>query len=158
MLWRKILPVSLLVCLLWTTSVFAKVSPDDCLGFWLTEDQDATIQVYKANSGKYEGKIVWIRDLHTGKKKQIFDDQNEDKSRHDKPLLGMVNLKGFSFNEDENEWSGGTIYDPVKGKTYSAYMKLKDGKMHLRGFIGFALFGRTSIWTREEKALPKKYQ
>lgn len=158
MLWKKILPVSLLLCSVWATSLQANVGSDVLLGFWLTEEEDATIQIYKSESGKYEGKIVWLKDLHTGKKKQIFDDQNEDKSRHTRPVLGMVNLKNFSFDKKENEWSGGTIYDPVKGKTYSAYMKLKKGKMHLRGYIGISLFGRTSVWTREDQALPKKYR
>lgn len=149
--------MSLLICLLWTTNLLANVESDECLGFWLTENADATIQVYKKENGAFDGKIVWLEDLHTGKKKQIFDDQNEDQSRHKNPILGMINLKDFTFNSKDKEWSGGTIYDPSKGKTYSAKMKLKEGKMYLRGFVGIPLFGRTSIWTRENQAIPKKY-
>jgi uncharacterized protein (DUF2147 family) len=158
MLWKKIWPVSLLVCLLLTTNGFAKTKPDECLGYWFTEKQDATIEIYKNDAGKYEGKIVWLKDLHTGKKKQILDDKNEDESRHDKPILGMVNLKNFIFDNDDEEWQDGTVYDPENGKTYSAYMKMKGGKLHLRGYVGISLFGRTNVWTREEGVIPKMFQ
>ncbi len=51
-----------------------------------------------------------------------------------------------------NEWSGGEILDPDNGKSYSCYIKVKDNgqRLHVRGYIGFSLLGRTQIWHRAE--------
>ncbi|HET9885438.1 MAG TPA: DUF2147 domain-containing protein [Candidatus Binatia bacterium] len=42
--------------------------------------------------------------------------------------------------------------DPENGKIYRAKMKLEDSgnALHVRGFIGISLLGRTQIWVREE--------
>jgi uncharacterized protein (DUF2147 family) len=56
-------------------------------------------------------------------------------------------LKNFSF--DENEWNGGTIYDPENGKTYNCKIAIRDGnKLDVRGYIGISLLGRTETWFR----------
>jgi uncharacterized protein (DUF2147 family) len=131
---------------------------DACVGFWLSEQQDGVIKIVKNSQGKYEGRIVWIRDLHLGKVQKILDVKNQDESRHDKPVLNMINLRDFVFDKDKKQWVDGTVYDPNNGKTYSAYLKMKEGKLHLRGYVGIALFGRTNIWTRERGAIPEMYQ
>lgn len=141
-----------------STLAQAQTKPDDCVGFWFTEEQDGVIKIYKNQAGKFEGRIVWIRDLHTGKVKEILDVNNKDKSRHQKPILNMINLRDFSFNKDKEQWIDGTVYDPNNGKTYSAYLEMKKEKLQLRGFVGIPLFGRTSIWTREQGAIPEMYQ
>ena len=134
------------------------VTADDCIGFWLSEAQDGVIKITKNAQQKYEGRIVWIRDLHTGKVREVLDVKNEDVSRHDKPVLNMLNLKNFVFDSEKAQWVDGTVYDPNNGKTYSAFLKLKDGKLHLRGYVGIPLFGRTNIWTRENGIVPEMYQ
>jgi uncharacterized protein (DUF2147 family) len=48
-----------------------------------------------------------------------------------------------------NQWQGGKLYDPEKGKTYSGKITLvSPNQLDLRGFIGISLLGRTSKWTR----------
>lgn len=123
------------------------ISQDDILGVWLNEDQDAHVEIYKEN-GKYFGKIIWLKfpiDEETGKPK--VDDENPDESLQDKPVLGLVILKDFEFDEDE--WDSGSIYDPKNGKTYDCYMVLNDPEnLKIRGYIGISLIGRTTYWTR----------
>ena len=137
-------------------SLAEKFSADDVLGFWLTKEERAVIQIYK-NGDKYEGKLVWLIDVHTGKKEIVLDDKNPDQELQKRSLQGLVNLRGFKF--DEGEWVDGEIYDPKKGKTYSAKMKLKNqNELHLRGYIGIPMFGRTSEWKRQKNSLPNKYQ
>ena len=47
------------------------------------------------------------------------------------------------------QWSGGSIYDPDTGHTYSCKLELLDpNKLKVRGFLGVSLLGRTQIWTR----------
>ena len=47
---------------------------------------------------------------------------------------------------------GGMILDPESGKVYRAIVKLDGdgGKLSVRGFIGFAILGRTQTWVRDE--------
>jgi uncharacterized protein (DUF2147 family) len=125
-----------------------KYSADLILGKWLNEDKDAHIEVYK-ESGKYFGRIVWLKDPIdeiTGKPK--LDDENSDESLQNRPIMGLVILKDFIFDGDE-EWEDGTIYDPKNGKTYDCYMEIDEqGILKIRGYIGFSWIGRSSYWTR----------
>lgn len=123
---------------------------DDILGVWMNEDKDAQVEIYKDN-GKYFGKIVWLLnpiDEETNKPK--LDDENEDLSLRDRPVMGLLLLKDFVFDGDD-EWEDGTIYDPKNGKTYSCYMEFEDeddmSTLKIRGYIGISLLGRTTYWT-----------
>jgi uncharacterized protein (DUF2147 family) len=62
--------------------------------------------------------------------------------------VGSVILKEFVFKG--GSWENGTIYDPNSGKTYDCILKVKDNnqKLDIRGFVGMAMFGRTSTWSR----------
>ena len=67
---------------------------------------------------------------------------------HSRPLIGLVFLQGFEYDEN-NKWDDGTIYDPKSGKTYSSYMQmLNKNEIEVKGFIGISLIGRSQIWTR----------
>jgi uncharacterized protein (DUF2147 family) len=59
---------------------------------------------------------------------------------------------GRGVSRQGEEYQGGEILDPENGKTYRAKMKLEDGgkTLHVRGFIGISLLGRTQVWIREE--------
>jgi uncharacterized protein (DUF2147 family) len=119
------------------------------LGEWLTAGGESRIGIFLADSVTFEGKIVWLRDpLKDGK--PVLDDKNPDASLRGREVLGMVLLRGFSYDGDR-VWSGGKIYDPKSGNDYSAKMRLIDGgNLDLRGYVLIPLFGRTERWTRPE--------
>jgi uncharacterized protein (DUF2147 family) len=122
---------------------------DKILGKWLNEDQDAHVQIYKEN-GMYFGKIVWLKEpneLDTGLPK--LDDENEDETLRSRPVMGLILLKDFVYDDDDLEWEDGTIYDPKNGKTYDCYMNFdENGILKIRGYIGFSWIGRNTYWTR----------
>lgn len=131
------------------------ISSDDIIGFWLSESGKGVIEIYK-NDNTFEGKLVWIKDIHDGKMKDKLDKNNPDEKLQKRSLQGLKNLYGFTF--EDNVWSGGKIYDPESGKTYSGKMELNSkGKLSLRGYVGIPLFGRTSEWTRQKAAIPDRY-
>src|SRR5690606_4566928 len=96
-----------------------------------------------------------LKRIHDGEK-EVLDVNNPDEKLRNRSLLGLKNLDGFKF--DDGEWTGGEIYDPKKGKTYSANMEIEDGKLHLRGYVGVPLFGRTAVWERSETVIHKSMQ
>lgn len=70
--------------------------------------------------------------------------------RKDKPIEGMTILWGLE--RDGDEWVDGKILDPGNGKEYSAKLKVIDNgaNLEVRGYLGFALIGRTQVWERVE--------
>jgi uncharacterized protein (DUF2147 family) len=141
MQWRKQI---LLAMVLGVLAVAAKAQlwqGDEVTGTWLTADKRGQIAIYK-NGDKYFGKIKG------GSGKEQFDVHNPDAARRKDPLVGLVILKNFKFN-GEDEWKDGTIYDPESGKTYSCQMTLTNkNTLKIRGYIGFSWLGRTEVWTR----------
>jgi uncharacterized protein (DUF2147 family) len=129
------------------TAVFANATgPDDILGIWLTAKGKGEMQVYKEGN-KYFGKIIWLAEPNDANGVPKKDKKNPDPSLQDKPLVGAVVLRNFVY--DDGEWNSGRIYDPQNGKDYKCYLKLKDAKtLHVRGYIGISLLGRTEVWTK----------
>lgn len=119
------------------------------IGVWKTGDGNAMVRIYK-NGEKFQGKIVWLKepnDPETGKPK--LDKNHSEEANRTRPILGLVNIWGFTFKE-KNIWDEGNIYDPKNGNTYSCTMKLINANtLEVRGFIGVSLIGRTDTWTRQ---------
>ena len=132
-----------------TSFTFYKSSEEQIVGEWLTSNQKAKIKIFKKNN-LYYGSISWIKEpLKDGKPK--LDINNPDAAKRTQPIMGLMLLTAFKYVGD-NEWEDGHIYDPEEGKTYSCNMELKDdGKtLHVRGYIGISLVGRTDVWTRAQ--------
>ncbi|WP_085317703.1 DUF2147 domain-containing protein [Derxia lacustris] len=72
--------------------------------------------------------------------------------RRDQPLEGLTIIRNLRRDADGAAWSGGDILDPKSGKVYSLRLtESADGRrLEVRGFIGFALLGRTQVWLRED--------
>ncbi len=70
--------------------------------------------------------------------------------KKNKPVTGMQ--IGSGLKKAGEVWSGDEILDPENGKTYKCKVWLEDkgNKLHVRGFIGVSLLGRTQVWVREE--------
>jgi uncharacterized protein (DUF2147 family) len=118
---------------------------DDIIGLWRPSEGTSYINIYKnAENGKYYGQIVWLKEPNdaNGKPKR---DPNGD------PILKMVNLKDFEFDEDE--WEDGTIYDPKSGNLYYCSIEMPSpDKLEVRGSLDpFGLVGRTDVWVRMKK-------
>jgi uncharacterized protein (DUF2147 family) len=68
----------------------------------------------------------------------------------DRPIVGLRFLWGLRGSG--REWGGGRVLDPEEGKIYKVKLELsEDGRtLDVRGYIGFALLGRTQRWKRAE--------
>lgn len=136
----------LTVALLFTTAMFFAQS-QGVTGKWKTIDDQtgeakSIIEIYE-KSGKVYGKVVEI--LNPARKKARCQNcKGEDK---DKAILGLVVIKGLA--KDGDEYNGGKITDPQTGKVYKCFITLEEkDKLKVRGYIGFALLGRSQYWYR----------
>jgi uncharacterized protein (DUF2147 family) len=58
------------------------------------------------------------------------------------------------LEEDGDQWPGGKVLEPRNGKAYKCCIKLEGAnKLKIRGYIGFALIGKTAYWERPELIL-----
>jgi uncharacterized protein (DUF2147 family) len=123
-------------------------NPDAIVGTWLTGSKKGRVQIYKEGS-QYFGKIVWIQDPVDHKtNRPLTDSKNPDAQKRGKPLLGLVNLRNFSY-DGGNEWDQGKVYDPENGKEYSCKLTLRDpNTLDVRGYVGISIIGRTDTWRR----------
>lgn len=138
----------LLLCFL-TSAALAEGSP---AGVWRTIDD---------RSGKEKSlvRIVEVNGEFRGTIEKLFREPGEEPNpvcekcpgdRKNKPVIGMTILTGLK--KDDGQWSGGEILDPQNGKVYRCKMWLeqKGRELHVRGFIGVAVLGRTQVWLKEE--------
>jgi uncharacterized protein (DUF2147 family) len=112
------------------------------LGRWLTDPPDGIIEISQAADGTYQGKIIG------GDSPGRIDARNPDPAQRSRPLLGQLILRELKY-DGQGRWSGGSIYDPDSGHTYSVHLELVAAdKLNVRGYLGLSLLGRTTAWTR----------
>ena len=147
---RKLVVILMLFVLGGAAPVVAQVDSavaNAILGEWLTGEKTSKILIYK-DGDEYLGKISWLKEPERDGKPRV-DEKNPEERLRTQPLMGLVILRGFTF-DGEDTWTGGKIYDPKSGNDYSAKMTLADPKtLNLRGYILIPLLGRTETWTRE---------
>ena len=141
---KNLLTLALIVS---SSAIFAQA--DKILGTWLNEPKDGKIEVYKKGD-QYFGKIIWLKNnVNEDGTSPKLDSKNEDEKLRSRSIVGVNILKDLEWDEDDNEWDDGEIYDPRSGSTYSLYAKLVDSNtLFLKGYIGFAMIGRSTTWTR----------
>lgn len=134
---KKIVLTIFTVCI--AVCLFAQGN-DPIVGKWQNPSGEGKIEIYK-KSDKYYGKLYWIKDAN---KK---DEKNPDEKLRSRKIQGLEILTNFT--KDGDTYSGGQIYDPKSGKTYSCKMTLKGkDKLDIRGYMGVSLLGRTETWKK----------
>lgn len=149
----KKLIATMVTCLMLTgTTVFA-AGAAGILGTWTTEGAKSQVEIFSCGE-KICAKIVSLKeplylDAKDGPVGTVKTDRNNhDQAKQKKTILGLQIMEGFTPT-GEGTWGNGTIYDPENGKTYQCKATL-DGpnRLKVRGFIGIAMIGRTTVWTR----------
>lgn len=120
------------------------------VGTWLTQDGDSKVVISKSDNGSFNGTVVWLKNPTEDDGSEKLDKNNPEEKLQARKINGLTLLSGFSYDEDDDEWTDGTIYDPKSGNTYKCYMWF-DGnpnKLQVKGYIGFSLIGKKVSWTR----------
>jgi uncharacterized protein (DUF2147 family) len=120
---------------------------DAILGNWFTEENRAVVEIYPCDD-RYCGKVVWLKEPKNEDGTDKLDTKNRDPSKRDRTIIGLNLVWDFTYDK-ANRWVDGKIYDPDNGKTYSCKTTLEGDELKVRGYIGFSLLGRTTIWTRK---------
>ena len=142
--------IAVIVCMLFgSVSAQQPSTKDAIVGTWTVQDGSAKVKI-EMNSGKYSGRLVWIKNPNDAKGKPVVDSKNPDVSLRNRPQLGLSLLRDFVY-DDDNVWTDGSIYNPDDGKTYSCKITMKNSQtIEVRGYVGISLFGKTETWKRAE--------
>jgi uncharacterized protein (DUF2147 family) len=65
----------------------------------------------------------------------------------DKKIEGLGFIWGLK-DQGDGVWSGGSILDPKTGKIYKVKITVDGNKLHVRGYVGVSMLGRTQTWVR----------
>lgn len=147
--------ISIFVAALFLAAPVAQAQTDAMSpeGYWKTIDDDGktpkSVVYLWLHEGKVHGKIIKLF-RKAGEDMDPVCDKCEGANKN-KRTIGLKILSGLE--KDDEEWSGGKILDPNNGKFYKCYIEVQDGgkKLKVRGYIGFALLGRTQYWHRTTK-------
>ncbi|GHE45244.1 DUF2147 domain-containing protein [Sphingobacterium griseoflavum] len=137
------------VMLLTSALSFAQQPADKIIGKWESVAGDVKLKfaIFKQD-GKYFGKLLWASNMFEADgKTPKKDNNNPNKCLKNRSRQGIVNVTDLKF--EKGEYSGGKLYNPSDGDTYSLNAKLKsENELHLRGYLGVSLLGKTMKFKR----------
>jgi uncharacterized protein (DUF2147 family) len=125
------------------TAAPAAAAPRGYEGLWRAQSGGGEIRLYAC--GEFLcGRLITSDRIR--REPGLKDRRNPDPALRSRPLAGIVMLRGLRPSGDD--WSGGTLYDPQNGNTYSGVISLQgSGRLMLKGCV-LGVLCREQIWTR----------
>ncbi len=126
----------------------SSIEAQSITGLWetyddITKEKKAVIEIYE------EQQLYFARIAESFVGQENATCQTCKGKNKGQPIIGLVIIEDIM--KDGDEYSGGTILDPENGETYSCYLELmEENRLKVRGYLGFAIFGRTQYWLRKE--------
>ncbi|PZR32719.1 MAG: DUF2147 domain-containing protein [Azospira oryzae] len=124
---------------------FAQPQPaDKIIGVWQSTDSDVGLrfEIFKQGD-KYFGKLQWASTMYEADgKTPKADSKNPDEKLRSRSRQNITNVTNLTY--EEGEYTGGKLYNPDDGDTYSLKAKLKSTDLlEFRGYVGISLLGKT---------------
>ena len=115
-------------------------SEEGIFGYWLTSGSIVKIETC---NNSICGEIATVFTEEGVDPESILDENNKDKSKRERPIVGINILSDFSIEKsDQKIFKGGKIYDPRSGNTYKSNLYLnEDGTLKVEGCLAFICDG-----------------
>jgi len=111
-------------------------------GDWITQDEDAKIQIQDCGDGTPCGTLIWVDPSAPG---GGLDAENPEPTLRTRPLVGLEIIWGYEKRGER--WRSGRIYNPQDGKTFRSSLHLRsEDKLIVKGCLGPIC--RSNTWTR----------
>ncbi|MEO8720292.1 MAG: DUF2147 domain-containing protein [Ginsengibacter sp.] len=129
---------------------FSQNNPDQIIGSWMSAENNLEVEIFKAGDN-YNAKVVWIDDSDDKSRPMNTrcDFRNPDETLRKRKIIGLVVMNGLIYNEENNDWEQGKIYDPHSGKDWNAKVCFtKNGLLKVRGYWSFQLLGKDLLFRK----------
>jgi uncharacterized protein (DUF2147 family) len=115
----------------------------DVAGLWQTPKNGGQVEIARCGNSLC-GKLVSSK--HIRENPALKDVKNKDESQRVRTLKNLQML--YDFTGGPTKWTGGKVYNPEDGGTYSGTIELiGENQLKLKGCI-VAPFCQTQVWTR----------
>ncbi|GAB2815373.1 DUF2147 domain-containing protein [Ferruginibacter profundus] len=131
-------------------SSYAQKNPDAIVGQWMSEDNNLKVEVYKDGT-QFKAKVLWFDDSDDKNKpwNTRLDEKNPKAALRSRKIAGMEVLSGLTYDEEDDEWVDGVIYDSKSGKEWSSKVWInKNHQLKVRGYWLVSLFGETMTFNK----------
>jgi len=120
------------------------VAADPIQGEWLTQDGGSKVRLgtCPGNPILLCGVVSWLPAAEAND----LDSKNPNAGLRKHPILGTQTIIGFKQSAP-GKWTGGKLYDPATGKTYSGKISINpNGTLKVQGCV--MMICETETWTR----------
>jgi uncharacterized protein (DUF2147 family) len=125
------------------TAVSGSAFAADVTGLWATPSNGGQVEIARCGNSLC-GKLVTSTPIKADPARK--DAKNKDEAQRNRPLKGLQML--YDFTGGPTKWTGGKVYNPEDGGTYSGTIELvSDNELKLKGCI-VAPLCKTQKWTR----------
>ena len=114
-------------------------------GIWATSG--TMIEVGPSPDGGLSARIIALKNPLWREKDGVgvvgeakTDLHNPDENLQQRPFIGLEMLSGYEFRK--GMWRG-KLYLPSNGSTWTSSARVKKGALHIRGYVGVAMLGKT---------------
>ena len=115
----------------------------DVTGLWATPTNGGQVEIGRCGNSLC-GKLVTSQ--HIKEDPSLKDIRNKDAAQRGRTLKNLQML--YDFTGGPNKWTGGKVYNPDDGGTYSGTIEmLSDNQLKLKGCI-VAPLCKTQVWNR----------
>lgn len=123
------------------------------LGRWATSGFGSIVEIEVCEEAgeTYCGTIRWLWEDKGKDGRARRDEKNPDPALRDRPLVGVELLRDLR-EEEPGVFTGGKVYNPDDGRTYSGSVRLEGEALILKG-CALGLFCQSQTWRRPEDVL-----
>ena len=97
------------------------------------------------------GRILWLWDTNDAAGKRRMDAHNPDRALRSRPLIGVEIVRGLR-ETSPGVWTDGSVYNPDDGRTYIGAVKVRNGRLELRG-CALNVICQTQVWRRPDEVI-----
>lgn len=125
----------------------------DISGNWATRGFGSIVQLRPCAGAAQTmcGRILWLWEPNDAQERSRVDTHNPDRGLRTRSLIGVEIVQNLR-ETSPGVWSGGSLYNPDDGRTYTGEITLRNGVLELRG-CALSVFCQTQIWRRPDEVL-----
>lgn len=131
----------------------AEAAKADIAGRWATQGFGSIVE-FRPCAGAPDtmcGRILWLWDATDPGGRRRTDQHNPDRVLRSRSLIGVEVVHDLRETAP-GVWTEGAVYNPDDGRTYTGAVKVRNGRLELRG-CALNVICQTQIWRRPDEVI-----